>query len=155
MVRTAVGMLRNPIFGGLMVGLAFNMASLSIAGPAETVVTWIRASALPAALFVTGASLRQYRVMGHVAEAGVMILLKLVAHPVAVWILAVFVFRLEPLWTAVGVLTAALPTGVNASVFASKYDAGIAPVVTATLVSTMLSVVSLSVLLAVFGPSIQ
>ena len=149
--RTALGMLTNPIFGGLVIGLVFNVAGLRFTGPTDTVIQWIRASALPAALFVTGASLRRYRVMGHILPAGTMVVLKLVVHPALVWVLAVPVFHLPPLWAATAILTAALPTGVNASVFASKYDAAVAPVVTATLVSTMLSIVGLTVLLTAFG----
>lgn len=150
--RTAVGMVTNPVFGGLVIGLLFNAASITIEGPLGTMIGWIRGSALPAALFVTGASLRRYRGMGHIPEAGTLVILKLVVHPFIVFLLARFVFDLPTLWTAVGVVTAALPTGVNASVFANKYDAGVAPVVTATLASTMISIITITVLIATLGP---
>lgn len=152
--KTAIGMVTNPVFGGLVIGLLFNAASVTIEGPVGTMIGWIRGSALPAALFVTGASLRRYRGMGHIPEAGTLVFLKLIVHPIAVFLLARFVFQLPPLWTAVGVVTAALPTGVNASVFANKYDAGVAPVVTATLASTMLSIVTITFLIATLGPPV-
>lgn len=152
--RTTTGILGNPIVGGLAVGLLFNFFSIAIPETVATITGWIRASAVPAALFVTGASLRRYRVTGHLAETGMMIILKLVIHPALVWAAAAFVLRLPPLWTAVAVVTAALPTGINTSVFATKYDAAVAPVTSAILVTTALSVVTLTILLTMFGPSV-
>lgn len=149
--RTVVGMLRNPIVVGLAAGLLFNLLAIPLPPPIEQTLGLIRASAVPAALFVTGASLREYRVMGHIGEAVVIIIFKMVVHPLAVWVLATFVFDLPAMWVAVAVVTAALPTGINASVFARKYDAAVAPVVTATLLSTLLSIATVSVLLVVYS----
>jgi predicted permease len=149
--RTAGGMIRNPILIGLATGLVANAVGFRLPGPLDTAAGMIRASAVPAALFVTGASLREFRITGHLSTAGTLVVLKMVVHPFLVWLPARFVFDLPPLWIAVAVLTAALPTGVNASVFARRYDASIAPVATATLVSTLLSVASISVLLALFA----
>ncbi len=150
--RTALGMLRNPIVGGLVVGLLFNLFAIPIPASVATITGWIRGSAMPAALFVTGASLQQYRLMGHLPETGLMVVLKLVVHPALVWFTAAVVLGLPPLWTGVAVVTAALPTGINASVFATRYRAAVAPVTGSILVSTLLSIVTLTVLLAVFAP---
>ncbi len=149
--RTAAGIVRNPILIGIAAGVVANLLALRVPEPIDATFRLIRGSALPAALFVTGASLREFRVAGHLVEAGVLILLKMVVHPTLVWLLSAYVFQLQPLWIAVAVTTAALPTGINASVFARKYAAAVAPVATATLLSTVLAVVSTSVLLAVFG----
>jgi malonate transporter and related proteins len=146
-LRTVAGMVKNPIFGGLVLGLLFNVTALSIPDPLQTVLSWLRGSALPAALFVTGASLRRFRVMGQVGPAGVMLLMKLLVHPLLVWVAATLLFDLPPLWKGVAVITASLPTGINATVFAGKYDAAMAPVATTTLLSTAISVITLSVLL--------
>lgn len=152
--RTAAGMVRNPVVMGLAVGVLFNVAGWSIPGVVRSVTSPIRASALPAALFVTGASLRQYRPMGHLPEALTAMVMKLVVHPLLVWVAAAVVFRLDPLWTAVAVVTAALPTGINASVFAVKYDKAVAPVATAVLVGTALSIVSVTTLLVLLAPGV-
>jgi predicted permease len=149
--RTVAGMIRNPIVVGLAAGLLFNILSIALPAPITGTLELIRASAVPVALFVTGASLREYRVMGHIGEAAVIILFKMVVHPLAVWVLATFVFELPAMWAAVAVVTAALPTGINASVFARKYEAAVAPVVTATLLSTLLSIVTVSVVLALYS----
>lgn len=79
-----------------------------------------------------------------------MIGLKLVLQPVLVWVLAFVVFHLDPLWGAVAVMSAGMPVGINAYLFAHKYQIGIATISTAILLSTLLAVISQSVLLAVF-----
>ncbi len=150
--RTAMGMLRNPIVVGLLAGVMYNYAGLTLPGMVQSVITPLRASALPAALFVTGAALRQYRPMGHMPEALTAIVLKLAVYPLLVWGVATVLFRLPAEWVAVAVVTAAMPTGINASVFAVKYDAAVAPVATAVLFGTALSLVSLTTLLLHFSP---
>lgn len=146
--RTAVGMLRNPLIVGIILGLAVNLLGLRLPPPLARTTGLIRGSAVPVALFVAGASLREYRVAGRVSEALLLTVTKLVVHPVLVWLMAVPVLRLDPSWAAVAVLTAALPVGINVTVFARRYDAAVAPVVSATLLSTLLAMASLSVLLA-------
>lgn len=150
--RTIRGVARNPILLGILAGLAANALAVPLPAVIEGTLRLIRGAAVPAALFAAGASLREYRIMGHIPEALTLLGLKLVVQPAAVWLFAAYIFDLPPLWSAVAVLTAALPTGVNVSVFARKYDAAIAPVVTATLASTLVSVVSLSMLITVLSP---
>lgn len=150
--RTVTAMLKNPIFGGLIAGLIFNYLTVPVPAPVQTVLTWIRASALPAALFVTGASLRRFRVMGQAGPASTMLLIKLLVHPLLVWVAATVIFDLPPLWKGIAVITASLPTGINATVFAGKYNAAMAPVATTTLLSTAVAAITLSVLLVRLMP---
>jgi hypothetical protein len=105
---------------------------------------------LPCALFALGSSLYSYKIAGHLAEAWTMIGLKMALQPLLVWVLAFLVFHLDPLWGAVAVMTAGMPVGVNAYIFAEKYQVGMATLSTAVLLSTVLTVVSQSLLLALF-----
>jgi malonate transporter len=52
------------------------------------------------------------------------------------------------------VLFAAGPVGMNAYLFARRYEIGVAPVSTAIVVSTGLSVLTLSALLLYFGHTV-
>lgn len=151
-LHTSTRTLRNPIVGGLMVGLVFNVLDIPISESVRTVTGLLRGSALPAALFVAGASLRQARVTGHLPETGVILLLKLVVHPLLVWLVAVLILQLPPLWAGVAVVTAGLPTGINATVFAGRYQAAVAPVGGATLAGTVISIATVTWLLTTFSP---
>jgi hypothetical protein len=59
-----------------------------------------------------------------------------------------FVFALSPVSLAVAVTMAALPTGINAYLFAARYEAAMAEATSTILVSTLASVVILGVLLS-------
>jgi predicted permease len=144
-------MIANPITLGVVIGLAFNWLGWSLPGPLAEVVSLLAQSVMPCALFSLGASLTQYRLANYSLEAWVLVGLKLCLHPLLAWLVLSRVFHIQGLWAAVAVITAGSPIGVNVSVFAQKYQAGIAPVAAATLLSSVLGVVSLSVLLVLLA----
>lgn len=152
LARTGRGMARNPLIGGIVLGLLVNSLGIVLPGPVVRTATLIRGSAVPAALFVAGASLREYRIAGRLGEAVMLSVAKLVLHPALVWLMAGPVLGLPPRWAAVATVTAALPVGINVTVFARRYEASVAPVVSATLLTTLLSMLTLSTLLVLLDP---
>ena len=78
-------------------------------------------------------------------------LIKIIVHPLLVWVLAVIVFGVkESIWIQVLVILAALPTGVNPFLFASRYNEGQLLSSGAVFISTFISIFTLSALLSVF-----
>ncbi|MDJ0752179.1 MAG: AEC family transporter [Ardenticatenaceae bacterium] len=146
--------LRNPIIIGLFSGLIFNQLSFTLPEVLIDTIELIRGSALPCALFVMGASLSRYRLAGQFSRAAAIIIIKMGLMPLLVFFLARTVLDISPLWTAVAVIAAGLPVGVNVAVFAINYQAAVAPVTTAVLISTLLSIGSLTVLLTLLLPTI-
>ncbi len=146
-ITTFKSLFTNPIILGLLAGMTFNLFSFGIPHALDSVAQMLGAAATPGALFAMGASLSQYRVAGNLSEAGVLSVFKLIVHPSVVWLLATFVFQIEPLWIAVAVVMAAMPTGVNMYLFAQRYKVAVAEATTTVLLCTALSVVTLSGLL--------
>ena len=144
---TLRGLLSNPLIIALLLGLLFNLAKLPIPGPVDAMVKTLAQAALPCALFAMGASLSQYRIAGNIAQALVLVGLKILLLPLLVWVLAVRVFHLPDLWIQALVLLAAMPTGVNGYLLAQRYQFGVATTATAIVISTALSVVSLPLIL--------
>jgi len=141
----------NPILIGLLAGLVFNLAGLSIPGPADALAETLGAAAMPCATFAMGASISRFKLAGSIPHVGVSALLKLVVHPLIVWVLARYVFDLAPLWTSVAVLLASLPCGVNAYLFAERYGVIVPTAASSVLVNTALSFVTVSIVLALLG----
>lgn len=141
---TLLGLARNPIIWGLLVGLLFNRMGWSIPGAADDITALLARAALPCALFAMGASLAWFKVAGHVNQALITVMLKLVVHPLVVWLLATFVFDLDPMWIGVAVLLAAAPTGVNVYLFAQRYGVCIGSSATTVLVGSVLSVFTIA-----------
>jgi predicted permease len=152
-LKVVGGLATNPVLGGLLGGVAFNLLGLELPGALERFAGLIGGAAVPCALFSVGASLRAYRLVGALPPAALMVALKLAVQPLIVWALATFVFDVPPLWAKVAILLAALPVGVNVYLFAVRYDAGQAESASAILLSSVLSVATLALVLLWLGPA--
>jgi len=149
--RVALDAARNPIIVGIVLGLMVNLTGLTIPMPAAKVLELLGQAAVPCALFAMGASLAGYPLMGEVRPAVLLALLKLVAHPSLVWLIAGPVLGLEGLWVSVAVLMAAMPSAVNVYLFGARYEAAPGVAARTVLLTTVGSVVSLSVVLTLLG----
>jgi hypothetical protein len=150
-LRALKGLLGNPIIWGMAGGIGFSLLGLRLPDAIDRWAALLAGAAVPCALFSVGASLRAYRIVGALRPALVMVALKLVGQPLAVWLLASLVFDVPPLWAKVVILIAALPVGVNVYVFATRYDAGQAESAAAIVISNILSVVTLPLVLLWLG----
>lgn len=140
-------LLKNPITGSLIIGIIFNLLHISLYLPLQNAFKLFSNGAVPAALFVLGASMNKYHIRGHLKPALTMVLLKNLALPLLVWLLAFHVFTLAPLWAATALLTAAMPVGINAYIFSQKYAVCVAAVSTGIVISTVSSIMTLTVVL--------
>jgi len=128
---------KNPIFLALLAGLALRGAGIAPAGVAKSLIDALGATASTCALIALGAGLTRYRVLHDLPGACVITGLKLVLHPLAVWVLAFHVFTMPPAYAGVAVLFAAMPVGINAYLLAARYRTGQGLVAAAVLVSTL------------------
>jgi malonate transporter and related proteins len=144
------GLLTNPMIMSLVAGFAWSALSLPIPGPFAEFLTILGAAATPGALFAIGASLASKSA----ERLGVALWLsgsKLVLHPAAVAVAALVVFPVEPYAAGVMIAAAALPVAGNVFILAQHY--GVAPqrVSASILVSTAISVVTVSAVIAWLG----
>ncbi|MGE0661258.1 MAG: AEC family transporter [Reyranellaceae bacterium] len=150
--RMLVAVLRHPLLIAILLGLFWGVTSrsfdLTLPGAVELALKWIGDSAIPCGLIVLGASLARIRLAGDLPQIATATAIKLVLQPLSVWLLANHVLGLPPLAAAVVTLTAGMPTAVNVHIFANQYGAFQQRATSIVLLSTALSVVSLSVLLA-------
>ncbi len=151
MARTiGLDLVRNPIIVGLLLGVAVNLGGVELPGPVDTMADMVGAAAVPCALFALGASLAGYPLIGDVPSALTLSFLKVLVHPILVWILAVPVLGLEGIWVPVTVVMAAMPSGINVYLFATRYDAAPAVAARTVLLSTVASLVTIPVVLYLF-----
>ena len=107
--------LRHPIILGLAAGAVWNIAGLTIPPLAAPVIEGIADAAIPCALITMGLTLNRYGAGGGPAVLGIAILGKLIIHPALVFVLARYVFDLDPLFVNVAVLLAAALAVVTVS----------------------------------------
>lgn len=146
----AVGLLKNPMIVSMVLGLAWGGMGWAMPVPAAEFLTLLGAAATPCALFAIGASLAGRRA----ERASVAIWLsfaKLVLHPAAVAVAALGVFAVDRYAAGVMIAAASLPVAGNVFILAQHY--GIAPqrVSAAILISTLISVASVTAVIAWVG----
>lgn len=147
----AAGVARSPLVLSALAGILASALGLGLPKPLVTFCDILGAAAPPCALFAIGLFMVGRAVTAGMAELSWLTVLKLLVQPAVTWVIAVPLLRLDPLWAASAVTLAALPTGSLVFVLASQYGVYVQRATGTILISTVFSVVTLSVLLAVLG----
>ncbi len=142
-----LGLIKNPMIVAMGLGLFWSALSLPIPGPANDFLEILGSAATPCALFAIGASLAS-KSAERLSIASWLTFCKLVLHPAFVAISALFLFPVDAFDAAVIIATAAMPVAGNIYILAQHY--GVAPqrVSTAILVSTSLSIITVTTVIA-------
>lgn len=143
----AAGLATNPMLVSLAFGMAWSGLGFPIPAPVNDFLTILGAAATPGALFAIGASLATKSA----ERLGVALWLstcKLLLHPAAVAVMALLVFPVERFAAGMMIALAALPVAGNVFILAQHY--GVAPqrVSASILVSTAISVLTVSGVIA-------
>lgn len=141
---------KNPVIIGIAGGVIYGQIGVPLPIVVDTSLEMIARSAIPCALFVLGGMLTRYAIRRSIGAASITSLFKLVAHPALVFVLAQFIFGLEPLWVAAATILAGMPTGVYSSILANRYKAAPGAASSAVVLSTAASLITLTLLLGFF-----
>ena len=141
---TIRAMFRNALTIGLGLGLAANLAGLEIAGPLMQGVDLVARAGLPAALFGLGGALTRYAIRSGLKESFTVAGFSLLVHPLWAYLLTAHVFQLDPPFIRAAVITASMPPGINAYLFAAMYDRAVDMAASTVLLTTGLAVLTAS-----------
>lgn len=142
-----LGLLKNPMIVAMSAGFVWSSVGLPLPTALDDFLVLLGAAATPGALFAIGASLAG-KSAERIEVAGWLTFAKLVLHPLAVAGACIYVFKVAPFASAVLIATASLPVAGNIYILAQHY--GVAPtrVSAAILVSTAVSIVTVSLVIA-------
>ena len=131
------------------IGLAILFAYLDIRLPTalDTMLVFLKGAAAPCALFTMGVTVALRRVRSVPGEIPILLAIKLVLHPLLVWIALSAMGDFPPVWVMVAILMAALPPALNVFVLANQYQAYVERASTAILIGTAVSAVTVTLLL--------
>jgi predicted permease len=146
-----LGLAKNPMVVAMAAGLAWSATGLSLWQPVNAFLTLLGAAATPGALFAIGASLATNRAE-RLHVAGWLSFCKLVLHPLAVGLAAIWIFQVPGFNAGVLVAAAALPVAGNIYILAQHYQIAVARVSASILISTAISVVTVPVVIAWMFP---
>jgi malonate transporter and related proteins len=148
-------LITNPLVLAPLGGILFSALGLTLPKPVATFGDLLAASAGPCALFSVGLFIAS-RPLGSLVrgrkavESAWLVALKLIAHPLITWAIAV-ALDMDPYWTFSAVIMAALPTGALAFVVAQQYRVYIERTSAVILFSTVISLVTLSAFMLIMG----
>jgi len=141
----------NPLIWGIAGGIICNFANVKLPEPAMAFLGLMASAVSPAALFGIGGALNEYKLSESWLQALAMTVLKLVIHPLIAWTLMVPIFHVDPHFARYGVLLAAMPSGINAYVYATYYNRATNVAANTLLLSTVLAALTVSAWLIFLG----
>nr|WP_319391778.1 AEC family transporter [uncultured Cohaesibacter sp.] len=143
LLKVGKGLMRNAIIIGILVGGVWGFLGLPIPHLASAVIDRIVPITVPLALMAMGMSMREYGLQGDILNGLALAIIKTVAFPAMFYLVTATILPLPNEWTAVILLGAASPTGVNAYLLASHFGVGHRLSANAISLSVLVSLVTL------------
>ena len=150
-LRAAGRLALNPVIIALVLGFIVNRSALPVPAFASRMLELLGVAGPGCALVALGISLAHYRLGGGWRDVLLLVALKNLLCPLAVWGLGL-ALGVEQLWLATAVLMAAMPAGINVFIFANQYHIRQDTVAKTIVISTLSSTVIATALLAWFMP---
>nr|WP_319514222.1 AEC family transporter [uncultured Cohaesibacter sp.] len=124
LLKVGKSLMRNAIILGILAGGVWGFIGLPIPELASGVIDRIVPVTVPLALMAMGMSMREYGLQGDVLNGLALAIIKTVAFPALFYLITATILPLPNAWTAVILLGAASPTGVNAYLLANHFGVG-------------------------------
>jgi predicted permease len=150
-IKTAlIGVFKVPVIYAVVFAMLYNWLDWQLPLPVERTVTLLSEAAIPVMIVLLGIQLYNAKISKEYFKVGLSNFLRLVASPILAIGLA-SLFHLEGAAYQAGVIESAVPTAVLTTVLATEYDLNPAFVTTTVVISTLLSPLTLTPLLAYLG----
>ena len=110
----------------------------------DKMLTSLMQAAAPCALFAMGVTVGLRPVERVTAEIPVVLVIKLLLHPLLVWVALAWIGGFDRVWVMTAVLMACLPPALNVYVLAQQYHAHVAQASAIVLIGTAVSVATVT-----------
>ncbi|MBD1381501.1 AEC family transporter [Metabacillus arenae] len=139
--------MRVPIVYGALLGVVFNLLNIRIGGSIMEAVTMVGNAAIPMIMIILGMQLAKISVKNlAIAPLSLSLGLRLFLSPAIAFVFTLFL-PIDDLLKQIMIVLAAMPTAANTTIYAVQYETEPGFVSSATLFSTVLSVVTLPLIL--------
>jgi malonate transporter len=126
------------------VGIFAAYTRLELPSALDKMTLWLSQAAAPCALFLLGVTVALRPLKRMPGEVGLLVLIKLVLHPLLVWVLLSAIGNFPDIWIFTAVIMAALPPALNIFVVSTQYRVGIERASACILVGTIVSMGTLT-----------
>jgi predicted permease len=144
------GLLKIPAIYALVLAVLFLRMDWTMPLPFQRTIDLLSQAAIPAMLILLGLQLQRFRWGGDLRALALTVSTRLVLSPILAVVLSL-ALGMKGVARQAGILEAAMPTAVMTTVLATEYGVEPAFVTTAVFISTVLSPLTLTPLLAYLG----
>jgi predicted permease len=145
-LKVLLALAKNPLVVSPILGALWASSGAPLPAALEKLLSLLGAATSPCALVALGLFLAEKQ-QGTRQGTSLLVLIKLIAHPLLTWILVFHVFDVPLLWANAALLLSALPTGTGPFMLAEYYKREASLVSSTILVSTLGSLITLSICL--------
>ncbi|MCO5093274.1 AEC family transporter [Bosea sp. (in: a-proteobacteria)] len=135
--------LTHPFNLATLAGVLASSLRLELPEAIDRMVLWLSQAAAPCALFLLGVTVALRPMKTMPAEVPALVAIKLLLHPLMVWLLLSALGGVPPHWTYAAIIMAALPPALNIFVISTQYGVGVARASACILVGTIVSMITL------------
>ena len=136
--------LTHPFNLATLAGALASYMRFELPSALDKMTLWLMQAAAPCALFLLGVTVALRPIRKLPSEVPALVAIKLVLHPLLVWVLLSAFGNFDPVWVYAAVIMAALPPALNIFVISTQYRIGLERASACILVGTMVSVVTLT-----------
>jgi len=148
--QAMLNLFKLPLIYGILAALVFMYTGWKVPLPLERAITLLGNASLPCMLLLLGLQLKKSARSNHILPLGVASVMRLLISPLITFLLIPF-FGISSAAQPAVILESAMPTAVLTSVIATEFNSEPVFVTTAVLVTTLLSPLTLTPLLALLG----
>jgi len=134
----------HPLILATVAGVFAAVFMLTLPVPVERLIGYLAQAAAPCALFVMGVTIALRPVKRFPWALTYVVPLKLILHPILMYVGLSYIGDFDPLWMQVAVMMATLPTATNVFVLAQQYNVWVERASASVMVSTLISVLTVS-----------
>lgn len=147
-----LSLVTNPLIIALTSGWAYAQTGLDLPVVVDRITQLLGQAAAPCALFAVGGGMARHSLtLGETTIPVLLITLcKLLLMPMGVWLCCTYLIEASPLWTMIATLGAAMPSGANVFILATRYQTSDRIAGNAILLTTAFSLFSISAFLIFF-----
>ncbi len=134
----------HPFNIATVLGVAAAYAQFQLPTAIDKMTLWLSQAAAPCALFLLGVTVALRPLKAMPGEVPLLVIIKLVLHPLLVWVLLSALGNFPDNWIFAAVIMAALPPALNIFVISTQYKVGVERASACILVGTLVSMVTLT-----------
>jgi hypothetical protein len=134
----------HPFNVATLLGVLAAATRLELPSALDKMILWLSQAAAPCALFLLGVTVALRPLRRLPAEVPVLVAIKLILHPLLVWVVLSALGGFADIWIFTAVIMAALPPALNIFVVSTQYRVGIERASACILIGTIVSMATLT-----------